>query len=31
MTIVLQINSTAAGGDVEKVRMFQQVQIGNAP
>ena len=31
VTIVLQINSTAAGGDVEKVRMFQQVQIGNAP
>jgi MSHA biogenesis protein MshO len=31
VTIVLQINSTAAGGGVEKVRMFQQVQIGNAP
>jgi MSHA biogenesis protein MshO len=31
VTIVLQINSTSAGGDVEKVRMFQQVQIGNAP
>lgn len=31
VTIILQINSTSAGGDVEKVRMFQQVQIGNAP
>ncbi len=31
VTIVLQINSVAAGGNVEKVRMFQQVQIGNAP
>jgi MSHA biogenesis protein MshO len=29
--IVLQINSTPAGGTVEKVRLFQQVQIGNAP
>ena len=31
VSIVLQINSTAAGGTVEKVRLFQQVQIGNAP
>lgn len=31
VSIVLQINSAAAGGTVEKVRLFQQVQIGNAP
>lgn len=31
VSIVLQINSVSAGGDTEKVRMFQQVQIGNAP
>lgn len=31
VSIVLQINSTAAGGGVEKVRMFQQVQVNNAP
>ena len=31
VTIILQINSPSAGGDVERVRMFQQVQIGNAP
>lgn len=31
VSIILQINSTAAGGDIEKVRMFQQVQVSNAP
>lgn len=29
--IILQINSPAAGGDIEKVRMLQQAQVSNAP
>lgn len=29
--IVLQINSVSAGGDTERVRMFQQVQVSNTP
>jgi MSHA biogenesis protein MshO len=31
VSIILQINSTAAGGDIERVRMFQQAQVSNAP
>ena len=31
VSIILQINSVAAGGDVERVRMFQQAQVSNAP
>lgn len=31
VSIVLQINSISAGGNTERVRLFQQVQIGNAP
>ena len=31
VSIVLQINSVSAGGNTERVRMFQQVQIENAP
>ena len=31
VSIVLQINSISAAGSTERVRMFQQVQIGNAP
>lgn len=31
VSIVLQINSTAAGGNIEQVRMFQQAQVSNAP
>jgi len=28
---ILQINSVAAGGSVERVRLFQQAQVNNAP
>ncbi|MBX3661397.1 MAG: prepilin-type N-terminal cleavage/methylation domain-containing protein [Burkholderiales bacterium] len=31
VSIVLQINSTTAGGGLERVRMFQQAQVSNAP
>ena len=31
VSIILQINSTSAGGGVERVRMFQQAQVSNAP
>jgi MSHA biogenesis protein MshO len=31
VSIILQINSIPAGGGIERVRMFQQVQVSNAP
>jgi MSHA biogenesis protein MshO len=31
VSIILQINSTAAGGDIERVRLLQQAQVSNAP
>lgn len=31
VSIILQINSVSAGGDTERVRMFQQAQVSNAP
>lgn len=31
ISIILQINSVVAGGGVERVRMFQQAQVSNAP
>lgn len=31
VSIVLPIISTAAGGNIERVRMFQQAQVSNAP
>jgi len=31
VSIVLQINSTSAGGGLERVRMFQQAQVVNTP
>jgi MSHA biogenesis protein MshO len=31
VSIILQINSTAASGAVERVRMFQQAQVSNVP
>lgn len=31
VSIILQINSVAAGGGIERVRMFQQAQVSNAP
>jgi MSHA biogenesis protein MshO len=31
VSITLQINSVAAGGGVERIRLFQQAQVGNAP
>lgn len=31
VSIILQINSTSAGGGLERVRMFQQAQVGNSP
>jgi hypothetical protein len=29
--MILQINSLAAGGATERVRLFQQAQINNSP
>ena len=31
VSILLQVNSLSAGGDTERVRMFQQAQVTNAP
>ncbi len=31
VSIILQINSTSAGGGLERVRMFQQAQVVNTP
>lgn len=31
VSIILQINSVSAGGGLERVRMFQQAQVSNAP
>lgn len=31
VSIILQINSVPAGGGLERVRMFQQAQVSNAP
>lgn len=31
VSIILQINSVSVGGGLEQVRMFQQVQVSNAP
>lgn len=31
VSIILQINSVATGGNVERVRMYQQAQVSNAP
>lgn len=31
VSIILQINSVSAGGSLERVRMFQQTQVSNAP
>ena len=31
VSIILQLNSVSAGGDTERVRMFQQAQVSNAP
>lgn len=31
VSIILQINSTSAGGGLERVRMFQQAQVSNVP
>jgi hypothetical protein len=31
VSIILQINSVSAGGGFERVRMFQQAQVSNAP
>ncbi len=31
VSIILQIDSPAAGGDVERVRMFQQAHVSNVP
>lgn len=31
VSIILQINSISAGGAVERVRLFQQTQVSNAP
>lgn len=31
VSMILQINSTTAAGGVERVRMFQQAQVSNAP
>ncbi len=31
VSIILQVNSTSAGGNLERVRMFQQAQVSNTP
>jgi hypothetical protein len=31
VSMILQINSLAAGGATERVRLFQQAQINNSP
>jgi len=31
ISIILQINSAAASGSIERVRMFQQAQVSNLP